>query len=92
MQLNNELGSSPPGVRDLAYIALLDESGPSDQTDLHPTVFLDPQRRWSIIRETRPDWSRGQGGRPRAQGGRPVSWPVTAPVRSRGFWNLLDVR
>ena len=65
LQLNNELGAPPPGARGLAYIALLDESGPSDQTDLHPTVFLDPQRRWSIIREVEADWPRGGGGRPR---------------------------
>ena len=55
----------PPGVRGLAYIAFSDKSGPLDQTDIERTVFLEDYRRWSTIRETGPDWSRHQGGRPR---------------------------
>ena len=42
---------------DLAYIVFLDESRPSDQTDINCTVFLDPLGRWSIIRETGPIWT-----------------------------------
>jgi hypothetical protein len=82
----------PPGARGPAYIAPSSERGPSDQTDINRTVFLDPLGRWSIIRETEPDWLSGQGGRPRGQGGRPASGPVRPPVRSRGFWSLLDDR
>ena len=41
-----------------AYIAPLNERGPSDQIDLNRTVFLYPLGRWSIIREAGPDWSR----------------------------------
>ena len=74
-----------PGARGPVYIALPNERGPSDQTDLNHTVFLDPQRRWSLIRETCPDWSPGQGGRP-------TPGPSRPPVRSRGFWSLLDDR
>jgi len=75
-----------------AYIALPNERGPSDQTDLNRTVFLDPQRWWSTIHETCPDWSPGQGGRPRREGGRPAPRPARPPVRSCGFWSLLDDR
>ena len=56
--MNRDEGVSPPGARGPAYIALPNERGPSDQTDLNRTVFLDPQRRWSIILEAEPDWSR----------------------------------
>jgi len=55
----NELGFesfSPPGARGLAYIALPNEHGPSDQTDLNRVVLLDPLGRWSIILEVEPDW------------------------------------
>jgi len=47
---------SSPGARGPAYIALPNEHGPSDQTDLNHTVFLNPLGRWSIIREAEPDW------------------------------------
>jgi len=60
--------------------------------DLNHMVFLDPQRRWSTIRETCPEWSLGQGRRPRGDGGRPAPGPVRPPVRNRGFWSLLDDR
>ena len=45
-----------------------------------------------MIREVEADWPRGQGGCPRGEGGRPAPGPVQSPVRSRGFWTLLDVR
>jgi len=80
---------SPRGARGPAYIALPNERGSSDQYDLNRTVFLDPQRRWSTIRETCPDWSLGQGSRPREEGGHPAPGPAQPPVRSRGFWSLL---
>ena len=48
-----------------AYIAPPNECGPSDQTDLNRTVFLNPLGRWSIIHEAGPDWTRHLGGRPR---------------------------
>jgi len=75
-----------------AYIALPNERGPSDQTDLNRTVFLNPLGRWSIIREAGADWPPGQGGRPTGEGGRPTPGPTRPPVRSRGFWSLLDDR
>ena len=83
--------SSPPlGWRGLAYIAPSSEFGPSDQTDIDRTVFLNPLGRWSIIREVGCHWLPGQGGRPMGEGGRPASGPDRPPVRSCGFWNLLD--
>jgi len=81
-----------PGARGPTYIALPNERGPSDQTDLNRTVFLDPQMRWSTIRETCPDWSPRQGRRPRGEGGRPAPGPARLPIRSRGFWSLLHDR
>ena len=57
----------PPGARGPAYIAPPNEYGPSDQTDLNRTVFLNLLGWWSIIHEAE-------------------------PVRSRGFWSLLDHR
>jgi len=90
--MNRDEEVSPPGASGPAYIALPNECGPSDQTDLNRTVFLDPQRRWSIILEAEPDWLLSQGGRPRGEGGRPVPGPARLPVRSRGFWSLLDDR
>ena len=78
---------SPPlslGWRGLAYIVPSSEFGPSDQTDIDRTVFLDPLGRWNTIQEFDSDWPRGQGGRPTPE-------PVRSPVRSRGFWTLLDV-
>ena len=87
--MNNELGSSQKGARGLAYIAFSDESGPSDQTNLNRTVFLDPQRRWNIIPKVDSERNSGQGGRPGRLGGRPPPGSVRSPVRSGGFWSLL---
>ena len=90
----NELGlqrSSPPGARGPAYIVLPNEYGPSDQTDLNRSVFLNPLDRWSMIREAEPDWLSGKGGRPRGEGGRPAPGSARPPACSRGFWTLLDV-
>jgi len=44
-----------------------------------------------MIREVEAYWSLDQGGRPRGEGGRPAPEPVRSPIRSRGFWTLLDV-
>jgi len=68
-----------------AYIILPSEYGPSDQIDINRTVFLDPLGRWSMIREVERDWPRGQGGRP-------APGPDRPPIRSSGFWTLLDFR
>jgi len=81
----------PPGARGPDYIAHPNEFGPSDQTDLNRTVFLNPLGWWSIIRETEPDWLRALVGRPRGEGGRPAPGPAGPTARSRGFWTLLDV-
>jgi len=72
-------------------MVLLSEYGPSDQTDINHTVFLDPLGRWRMIHEVGCDWPRGQGGRLRWEGGRPAPEPVRSPIRSSGFWTLLDV-
>ena len=48
----------PPGARGSVYIALPNERGPSNQTDLNRMVFLNPLGRWSIIREAGLDWRR----------------------------------
>ena len=74
-----------------AYIVLPNGHGPSDQTDLNCTVFVNPLGRWSMIREAEHDWLPGQGGRPRGEGGLPAPGLGRPPVRSRGFWTLLDV-
>ena len=58
----NEIGllrSSPPGARGPSYIVPPNEYGPSDQTDLNRTVFLNPLSRWSMIREAEPNWLSG---------------------------------
>jgi len=55
-------------------------------------VILDPLGQWSMIREIGCDWWKGQGGLPRGEGGRPAPETVRSPVRSHGFWTLLDVR
>ena len=47
--MNRDEEMPPPGARGPGYIALPNECGPSDQTDINRTVFLDPQRRWIII-------------------------------------------
>ena len=83
---------SPPGARGSGYIVPPSEYGPSDQTDIDWMVILDPLGRWSVIPKKSPNWTLGQGGRPRGEGGRPAPGPVRLPVRSRGFWSLLDDR
>jgi len=75
----------PPGARGPTYIALPNERGLSDQTDLNRTVLLNHLGRWSIICEAGPDWPRQQGGHPRGAGGRPAPRPARPPVRSHGF-------
>jgi len=55
----------PPGARGLVYIVFSDESGPSDQTDINRTVFLDPLGRWSTIRKVDHDWWKKVGGCPK---------------------------
>jgi len=45
-----------------------------------------------MIREFGHDWAELQGGRPQDLGGRPVPEPSRLPIRSRGFWSLLDGR
>ena len=80
---------SLPGV-ERPYIVLSREFGPSDQTDIDRTVFLDPLGRWSMIQEFGTDWTRDLGGRPSGEGGRPAPEPDRLLVRSRGFWTLLD--
>ena len=55
-------------------------------------VILDPLGRWSMTREFGRDWAELLGGRPRGEGGRPAPGPDCLPVRSRGFWSLLDGR
>ena len=87
---DNYFSSLPLGWRGLDYIVLSSEFGPSDQTDIDRMVFLDPLGWWRMIQEIGSDWPRGQGGRPRWEGGRPAPEPVRSPVRSRGFWTLLD--
>jgi len=82
----------PPGARGPPYIALPNEHGPSDQTDLNRTVFLNPLGRWTIIREAGADWPLGQGGCPRGEGERPAPEPARPPIHSGGFWGLLDDR
>jgi len=54
--MNKDEGVPPPGARGLAYIVPSSESGPSDETDINRTVFLDPLGRWSMIREVERDW------------------------------------
>jgi len=83
---------SPPRARGSAYIVLPNEYGSSDQTDINRTVFLDPLGWWSIIREVERDWPPEVGGRPRGEGGRPALGPDRPPIRSHGFWSLLDDR
>ena len=62
----------PLGARGTAYKAPSNERGSSDQTDLNRMVFLDPQRLWSIILETEPDWFLYRAG---ALGGRAGALP-----------------
>jgi len=59
----NELGFqglSPLGARWSAYIVLPNEYGPSDQTNINRTVFLNPLGQWSMIREVEADWPSGE--------------------------------
>jgi len=58
--------SSILGARGSAYIVLPNECGPSDQTDINQTVFLNPLGRWSMI---------GSQARVGAQGGRAGALP-----------------
>jgi len=90
--MNNDQGVPPLGARGSAYIVFSSESRLSDQTDIDGTVILDPLGRWSIIPEASPDWTLRQGGRPMGEGGRPAPKPARPPVRSHGFWSLLDDR
>jgi len=83
---------SPPGARGSGFIVPPGEYGPSDQTDIDWTVILDPLGRWSVIPKESSDWILKGGGRPGLLGGRPRPGPVLPPLRSRGFWSLLDVR
>ena len=53
--MNKDEGVSPPGARGPAYIVPSSERGPSDQTDINRTVFLNPLGWWSIILEAEPD-------------------------------------
>ena len=78
----------PLGAREPAYIVPPNEYGPSDQTDLNRTIFLDPQRRWSIILEAEPEWWKSRAG---TQGGRASALPpgplglLFVPVASEVF-------
>ena len=81
-----------PGARGSGFIVPSSESGPSDQTDIDWTVIVDPLGRWSNIPKESPDWTLAEGGRPGKEGGRPVPVSSRPPLRSRGFWSLLDDR
>ena len=71
-------------------MVLSSEFGSLDQTDIDRMVFLDPLGRWSLVPEKSSDWSPTQGECPRGVGGRPAPEPVRSPIRSHGFWTLLD--
>ena len=45
-----------------------------------------------MIRDVGRDWAQHLGGRPRGEGGRLAPGPDRLPIRSRGFWSLLDGR
>jgi len=85
----NELGfllSSPLGVRGSAYIVLPNECGPSDQTDINRTVFLNALGRWSMTARWKVIGPHTRAG---AQGGRalppgPLGLPLV-PVASGLF-------
>jgi len=83
---------SPPGPRGSGFIVPSSEREPLDQTDIDWIVILDPLGRWSVVYEESPDWSLAGGRRPGPQGGRPGPGPVRPPLRSCGFWSLLDGR
>jgi len=83
---------SPPGARGSGFIVPSSERELLDQTDIDWTVILDPLGRWSVVREESPDWSPRGGGRPGLLGRRLGPGPVRPPLRSRGFWSLLDGR
>ena len=85
--MNRDEEVPPPGARGPGYIALPNECGPSDQTDLNRTVFLDPLGRWSIICEAEPDWSKMIGWVPKGGGRAPCSRARSA---SRSFPWLLE--
>ena len=90
--MNNDQGAPPPGARGSGYIVFSDESGPSNQTNIDRVVFLEVLGRWSMIRDVEADWLLQLGGHPRDLGRRPAPGPDRPPVRSRGFWSLLDGR
>jgi len=77
----------PPGARGPAYIAPPNERGPSDQTDLNRTVFLNPLGRWSMIREAEPHWL-GEAG---AQSPGLLGLPLV-PMASRLLWMIENRR
>jgi len=81
-----------PGARGSGFIVPSSEFGPLDQTDIDWTVILDPLGQWSNIPKESPDWTLVEGGRPGKEGGRPVPESSRPPLRSRGFWSLLDDR
>ena len=76
---------SPPGARGSGFIVPSSEREPLDQTDIDWTVILDPLGRWSLVREESSELNPGQGGRP-------APGLVRVPIRSCGFWSLLDDR
>ena len=83
---------SPPGARGSGFIVPSSECEPLDQTDIDWMVILDPLGRWSLVPEKSSETNPGQGERPRGEGERPAPEPVRLPVRSSGFWSLLDDR
>ena len=83
---------SPPGARGSGFIVPSSEREPLDQTDIDWTVILDPLGRWSLVCQESSESNPTEGGRPGQLGGRPVPGPVRPPVRSCGFWSLLDDR
>ena len=90
--LNSMMNLSPPGARGSGFIVPSSEREPLDQTDIDWTVILDPLGRWSLVREESSESNPTEGERPGQLGGRPVPDYVTSPVRSCGFWTLLDGR
>ena len=83
---------SPPGARGSGFIVPSSEREPLDQTDIDWTVILDPLGRWSLVREKSPDWNPEGAGALVLRTGALGQAPFGLPVRSRGFWSLLDDR
>ena len=69
----------PPGARGAAYIALPNERGLSDQTDLNRKVYHNTFGRWIRIREAGTDWPPRHGRCPRGEGGCPAPGPLGLP-------------